>query len=96
MLRIQAVKGSSTEAQLFGEDDLAKRLPSHDVEMIREIFNTSPTGAYKWGYETANSKIRPKFKALGVLQFENLQHDGRIDWATLKAPLMRGGEVIMA
>ncbi|MDP3634180.1 ferritin-like domain-containing protein [Phenylobacterium sp.] len=41
-------------------------------------------------------KIRPKFEALGVLQFENLKHDGQIDWATLEAPLMRGDEVIAA
>ena len=41
-------------------------------------------------------RIRPKFEALGVLQFENLKHDGQIDWATLEAPLMRGGEVIAA
>jgi hypothetical protein len=40
--------------------------------------------------------VRPKFEALGVLQFENLKHDGQIDWATLEAPLMRGGEVIAA
>jgi hypothetical protein len=41
-------------------------------------------------------KIRPKFEELGVLQFENLKHDGQIDWSTLEAPLMRGGEVIAA
>lgn len=73
MLRIQAVKGSPAEAQLFGEDDLAKQSPGH-----------------------ANGEVRPKFETLEVLQFENLQHDGQIDWATLKAPLMRGGEVMMA
>lgn len=31
--------------------------------------------------------IKPKFEALGVLQFENLAHDGAIDWKTLEAPL---------
>ncbi|ACG77636.1 ribonucleoside-diphosphate reductase beta chain [Phenylobacterium zucineum HLK1] len=31
--------------------------------------------------------IRPKFEELGVLEFENLQHDGLIDWAVLEAPL---------
>ena len=41
-------------------------------------------------------KIRPKFESLGVLQFENLKHDGQIDWATLEAPLMRGDAVIAA
>jgi len=40
--------------------------------------------------------IRPKFEALGVLQFEDLKHDGAIDWATLEAPLMAKGEVIAA
>ena len=37
-----------------------------------------------------------KFEALGVLQFEDLKHDGAIDWATLEAPLMAKGEVIAA
>ncbi|MDX5331063.1 MAG: ferritin-like domain-containing protein [Caulobacteraceae bacterium] len=32
-------------------------------------------------------KIRPKFEELGVLEFENLKHDGAIDWATLERPL---------
>jgi hypothetical protein len=40
--------------------------------------------------------IRPKFEALGVLQFEDRRHDGQIDWATLEAPLKRGEEVIAA
>ena len=41
-------------------------------------------------------RIRPKFEELGVLQFENLKHDGAIDWATLEAPLVAGGQVIAA
>ncbi len=32
-------------------------------------------------------KIRPKFEELGVLQFENLKHDGMIDWSALEKPL---------
>jgi hypothetical protein len=40
--------------------------------------------------------IRPKFEALGVLQFESLKHDGQIEWTTLEAPLMRGQAVIAA
>lgn len=40
--------------------------------------------------------IRPKFEALGVLHFENLKHDGQIEWATLEAPLRRGETVIAA
>jgi hypothetical protein len=31
--------------------------------------------------------VRPKFEALGVLKYEDLHHDGLIDWATLEAPL---------
>lgn len=31
--------------------------------------------------------IRPRFEELGVLECENLQHDGAIDWAVLEAPL---------
>jgi hypothetical protein len=38
-------------------------------------------------------KIRPKFEELGVLEFENLQNDGAIDWATLEAPLMKRGQL---
>jgi hypothetical protein len=34
-------------------------------------------------------RIRPKFEELGVLEFENLQDDGMIDWATLEAPLAK-------
>ncbi|HEX5265082.1 MAG TPA: ferritin-like domain-containing protein [Phenylobacterium sp.] len=41
-------------------------------------------------------RIRPKFEALGVLQFENLKHDGQIEWSALEAPLMRGDAVIAA
>lgn len=31
--------------------------------------------------------VRAKFQELGVLQFEDLQHDGMIDWTALEAPL---------
>jgi hypothetical protein len=34
--------------------------------------------------------VRPKFEALGVLEFENLAHDGMIDWTALEAPLPGG------
>lgn len=41
--------------------------------------------------------IRPRFEELGVLQFENLKHDGAIDWATLEQPLTVGeGRIIAA
>lgn len=32
-------------------------------------------------------KIRPKFEALGILEFENLATDGDIDWSALERPL---------
>lgn len=32
-------------------------------------------------------KVRPKYEALGVLEYENLTHDGVIDWATLEKPI---------
>ena len=32
-------------------------------------------------------KIRPKFEALGILEFENLATDGDINWAALERPL---------
>ncbi|MCK0536361.1 ferritin-like domain-containing protein [Alcanivorax quisquiliarum] len=31
--------------------------------------------------------VRPKFEALGILQFENLLDDGEVDWAELSRPL---------
>lgn len=96
MLRTQDVKGSPTEVQLFGEDDLAKQLSGHDSEMLCEIFNTSMTGAGNCGGESANSNISSNFEVIGVLQFDNLKHDGQIDLATLKVPLMHGAEVVMA
>lgn len=34
--------------------------------------------------------IRPKFEELGVLRFEDLKHNGQIDWAVLEAPLSTG------
>jgi hypothetical protein len=37
--------------------------------------------------------IRPKFEDLGVLEFENLQNDGMIDWAQLEAPLPTKGAI---
>lgn len=35
-------------------------------------------------------KIRPKFEALGVLEYENLVDDGEIDWAEMSKPLKAG------
>lgn len=31
--------------------------------------------------------VRPKFEALGILEYENLVSDGDIDWANLSQPL---------
>ena len=31
--------------------------------------------------------IRPKFEALGILEFENLPDDGDIDWSAMERPL---------
>ena len=32
-------------------------------------------------------KVRPKFDSLGLLNYENLDHDGEIDWTRLSKPL---------
>jgi hypothetical protein len=58
MLHITQVEGPPTEVQYFSQEDLAKRLTDHDVETIREIFQTPLNGSYNWDYEIANSKIR--------------------------------------
>jgi hypothetical protein len=34
--------------------------------------------------------VRPKFEQLGILQFEDLGHDGEVDWAELSRPLYEG------
>ncbi len=36
--------------------------------------------------------IRPKFEALGILEYENLAHDGDIDWVELGKPLFAAQE----
>jgi hypothetical protein len=58
MLHVTEVDGPPTAVQYFDDEDLAKRLSDHDVDVIREIFNTPLTGSYNWDYEIANSKIR--------------------------------------
>jgi hypothetical protein len=40
--------------------------------------------------------VRPRFEALGVLKFEDEQHDGLIDWATLEVPMPTKGQLIAA
>jgi len=32
-------------------------------------------------------KVRPKFEALGIIEYENLATDGDIDWSALERPL---------
>lgn len=77
MLHVQIVQGPPTEVQTFDDDDLARRLTDHDVDCIREIFNTPLTGSYNWDYETANTKIR-KLYELGKRFNWNSELD--IDW----------------
>jgi hypothetical protein len=77
MLHVQVVKGPPTEVQTFDEDELAHRLTDHDVEVIREIFQTPLTGSYNWDYEAANSKIRRLYE-LGKRFNWNAELD--VDW----------------
>ena len=77
MLHVREVAGPPAAVQLFDEDELAHRLSDHDVEVIREIFNTPLTGSYNWDYETANSKIRRLYE-LGKRFNWNTELD--IDW----------------
>lgn len=77
MLHVQVVDVPPTKVQYFGEEDLAHQLSDHDVEVIREIFQTPLTGSYNWDYETANSKIRRLYE-LGKRFNWNTELD--IDW----------------
>lgn len=77
MLQVHEVKGPPTEVQYFDDDELAARLTDHDVETIREIFQTPLTGSYNWDYETANTKIRRLYE-LGKRFNWNVEFD--IDW----------------
>ena len=83
MLNVQIVKGPPTEVQYFDDEDLARRLTDHDVDCIREIFQTPLTGSYNWDYENANSKIRRLYE-LGKRFNWNVEMD--IDW---KQPRVR-------
>jgi hypothetical protein len=77
MLHVQVVQGPPTEVQTFDDDELAHRLTDHDVEVIREIFQTPLTGSYNWDYEAANSKIRRLYE-LGKRFNWNAELD--VDW----------------
>ena len=83
MLNVKLVQGPPTEIQHFDDDDLARRLTDHDVEVVREIFNTPLTGSYNWDYETANAKIRRLYE-LGKRFNWNVEMD--IDWAQPAPP----------
>jgi hypothetical protein len=77
MLNVQVVKGPPTEVQTFDDEELAHRLSDHDVEVIREIFQTPLTGSYNWDYEAANTKIRRLYE-LGKRFNWNSELD--VDW----------------
>lgn len=77
MLHVTQVKGPPTEVQYFSDDELAHRLTDHDVDVIREIFQTPLTGSYNWDYEAANSKIRRLYE-LGKRFNWNSELD--VDW----------------
>ena len=65
VINVRETAGPPTAVQVFDDEDLAHRLTDHDVEVIREIFQTPLTGSYNWDYETANSKIRRLYE-LGI------------------------------
>ncbi|MFN3515461.1 MAG: ferritin-like domain-containing protein [Phenylobacterium sp.] len=77
MLNVQVVQGPPQAVQEFDDDELAKRLTDHDVEVIREIFKTPLTGSYNWDYDTANAKIRRLYE-LGKRFNWNVEMD--VDW----------------
>ena len=77
MLQVHEVAGPPTEVQVFDDEDLAHRLTDHDVEVVREIFETPLVGSYNWDYETANRKIRRLYE-LGKRFNWNVDYD--IDW----------------
>ena len=47
MPHVTDVKGPPTLVQYLDDEDLTRRLSDHDVEVIREIFNTPLTGSDK-------------------------------------------------
>ncbi|MBS0360859.1 MAG: ferritin-like domain-containing protein [Proteobacteria bacterium] len=77
MLHVQIVDRPPGDVQYFDDEELARQLSDHDVEVIREIFKTPLTGSYNWDYETANSKIRRLYE-LGKRFNWNSELD--IDW----------------
>lgn len=89
MLNVHVVQGPPTAVQTFDDDDLAHRLTDHDVEVIREIFQTPLTGSYNWDYEAANSRIRRLYE-LGKRFNWNAELD--VDWDQPLPPPEPGAE----
>jgi len=61
-MHVTVVERAPTAIREFEEDELAGKLTSQDVEVIREIFNTPLVGSYNWDYEAANAKIRKLYE----------------------------------
>ena len=89
MLNVRLVEGPPKAVQHFDEEDLAKRLSDHDVEVIREIFQTPLVGSYNWDYEAANSRIRRLYE-LGKRFNWNSELD--VDWTQPLPPPSGKGE----
>jgi hypothetical protein len=91
MLNVKVVEGPPTAVQTFDDDDLAHRLTDHDVQVIREIFQTPLTGSYNWDYEAANSRIRRLYE-LGKRFNWNAELD--VDWNQSPPPPEPGAEQV--
>jgi hypothetical protein len=80
---------STIVAEEFGFDAAEARAMSIDSEggqAFRSfLFERMIPNLKRVGLLTES--VKPKFEALGVLQYENLDHDGLIDWANLERPL---------
>jgi hypothetical protein len=89
---------STTVAEEFGftrEEALEINARSQGGQAFRKfLFERMIPNLKRVGLLT--DAIRPKFEELGVLEFENLQHDGMIDWAALEAPLEKKGGLVAA
>jgi len=86
---------STTVAEEFGftrEEALEINNASQGGQAFRKfLFERMIPNLKRVGLLT--DSVRAKFEELGVLEFENLQHDGLIDWAVLEAPLAKRGQL---
>ncbi len=58
-MKVRLVEKPPSSPRTFGDPgQLADKLSSEDVEIVREIFNTPLAGSYNWDYESANVKIK--------------------------------------